>query len=387
MVKYDSIKKEFIIKGDNTIIDLLKVSEDKILLDKETGFIKISGNLSFEDNSTLTLENNSFILETEKIVFKNNSTLILGSDINILNNITTSIKFNNLKNIEYKKSLNINIKNSYVYSNIDWLFQTDGIFSIVNSIIDGFKIFTNTSTIFKKIIFKNNAFIYSANELVFHDIKIDNKFDSDFLILAYNNIFFYNSDLGGYKKLMDTSLLKDNITLYFKNTNLISGYNFDKTDKINIKQEFSYSGIIYDKEGNLLVNKEFEIKDKDKNFITTLVTNDKGEFNIWLPFYEYNGREIFHSPLYIIYDNNSLVLNINKKTDNVILHLGVNVNKDLLLLIERINNNVDNSFVEIKTAIATLLYNSDKPIKSVSPVTVKSGSGSLKLTINKDKVN
>lgn len=73
MVKYDSIKKEFIIKGDNTIIDLLKVSEDKILLDKETGFIKISGNLSFEDNSTLTLENNSFILETEKIVFKNNT--------------------------------------------------------------------------------------------------------------------------------------------------------------------------------------------------------------------------------------------------------------------------------------------------------------------------
>lgn len=386
MISYDKVKKEFIIKGDNDFIDLYNSSKDNVVIDSVTGKIKIVGNLFFDINSSLTLENNSYAIESEKIIFKNNSFFTIGSDINY-NNINTSVNFNNLKEIVYEKSLNINIKNSYVYSNLDWILQCDGIFSITNSTIDNFKIFTNTSTIFKKIIFKNNAFIYSTNELVFHDIKLDYKFDSDFLILAYNDVFFYNSDLGGYKKLLNTSLLKDNITLYFKNTNLLSGYNFDKNDKIVIKQEFTYSGKIFDKEGNLITNKEFIIEDKHKKFITTLVTNEFGEFNIWLPFYEYNGREFFHSPLYLIYDDNNIVLNINKKTDNVILHLGVNINKDLLLLIERINNNVDNSFVEIKTAIATLLYNSDKPIKSVSPVTVKSTTGSLKLTINKDKVN
>ena len=86
-------------------------------------------------------------------------------------------------------------------------------------------------------------------------------------------------------------------------------------------------------------------------------------------------------PLYIKDKDNRIPISIKENKKDVIIHIGNNIDKELLLLIERVDNKLGNGLNEIKTGLANLMFNSEKPIKNVSSLSVVSEKGT-RLTIN-----
>lgn len=375
MVKYNSSKKELIIKGDVYFKDIVKaVDKNIVTIDENTGKILIKSNFYLEDNSTLYLDSNSYILDTEIITFKTNSGIVIGNDNNF---IKTSVDFKNLKNIIIESNVNINIKHSQVSSNSDWILDSKGLLSITNSIIKDFNIYTETSTVLKDIVFKE-GFIYSDNVLIFNDIVTESKFDRPCMLELSNDVYFYNSILKNYNNLVKNTS-KNNIKVFLKDTNLLSGYNFDNSN-IDLIQEFLYSGTVYDSNGKLYSKTEFEIINKYNDVVNTFVTDEEGKFNVYLPYYVSSLSNKFIFPLYIKNNEDKIPIVLKEKSINNIVHINSNIDKNILLLIERLNNKLDNEFTQVKTGLANVLYNSEKPIKNVSPTSVKSAAGT-KLTI------
>ena len=86
-------------------------------------------------------------------------------------------------------------------------------------------------------------------------------------------------------------------------------------------------------------------------------------------------------PLYIKDKDNKIPISIKENKYDMIIHIDNNIDKDLLLLIERVDNKLNNGLNEIKTGLANLMFNSEKPIKNVSSLSVVSEKGT-RLTIN-----
>lgn len=375
MVKYNASKKELNIKGDVYFKDIVKATEKNVvILDPDTGSILIKCNILLEHGSTLFLDNNSYILDTEIITFKTNSGIVIGNDNNV---IQTSVYFKNLKSIIIESNVNINIKHSQVSSNSDWILDSNGLLSITNSVIKDFNIYTETSTVLKDIVFKE-SFIYSDNVLIFNNIITESKFDRPYMLELSNDVYFYNSTLKNYNNLVKNTS-KNNVKVFLKDTNLLSGYNFDNTN-IELIQEFLYSGTVYDNNGKLYSKTEFEIINKYNDVVNTFVTDEEGKFNVYLPYYVSTLSNKFIFPLYIKNNEDRIPIILKEKSINNVIHINSNVDKNILLLIERLNNKLDNEFTQVKTGLANVLYNSEKPIKNVSPTSVKSVGGS-KLTI------
>lgn len=382
MVSYNKSKKELTIKDVNDIKDLVKSLPKDILSIDASGSIKIQvPNIILEKDSSLTLDNGRYLIVTDKLICKENSSLILGSDEK--DSIFTKIIFN-IGYITTSETTNITFKNSIVESNNDWYIGNDtlennGIVSLINTEMN-FKIFTNNNLVIKNI--KVNDFISTDRDVVVHDVNISNKFDKEYLLEPNGNIIFYNGILDNYNKILDTDLLTKNIRLVFKGTKLIGGYDFVKNPNLEIIHELLFAGKIYDNTGNLVCNKDIEIIDRFNNVVETITTDDNGSFSTWLSYYTYlNNTGKFHMPYYINNKGTKTSISIKENKSDMVLHISNNIDKDLLLLIERVDVKIENGFTEVKTGLANLMFNSEKPIKNVAPVSVKSEQGT-RLTIN-----
>lgn len=381
MVSYNKTKKELLIKDNNDIKDLIKSLPKEILSIDLTGAIKIQvPNIILEKDSTLLLDNGRFLIITDKFICKDNSHLILGSDEK--DSIFTKVSFN-INNITTSSSSNITFKNVIVESNQDWYLGSDensnGIVSIINSEIN-FKICTNDNLIVKNL--KLNEFMASNRNIVVHDVNIKNKFDSEYLLEPNGDITFYNGVLDNYSKLLDTDLLSKDIRLVFKGTELKCGYEFNKNKCLDIIHDLIFAGKVYNKSGVLSSNTELEVVDRYNNVVQVITTDEEGNFDTWLPYYTYLNDTIkYHMPLYIKDKDNRIPISIKENKKDVIIHIGNNIDKELLLLIERVDNKLGNGLNEIKTGLANLMFNSEKPIKNVSSLSVVSEKGT-RLTIN-----
>ena len=381
MVSYNKSKKELTIKDSNDIKDLVKSLPKEVLNIDITGSIKLQvPNIILDKDSSLTLDNGRYLIVADKITCKENSSLVLGSDKK--DSIYTKVMFN-IKNISTVDSTNITFKNVVVESNIDWYLGNDensnGIVSIINSEIN-FKINTNSNLVVKNL--KLNEFIESNKNIIVHDVHIKDKFDKEYLLEPNSDITFYNGVLDNYVKLLDTDLLSKDIRLIFKGTELKCGYEFNKNPCLNIIHELIFAGKVYNNNGKLSVSTELEIVDRFNNIIQTITTDTEGNFSTWLPYFTYlNDTVKYHMPLYIKDKDNKIPISIKENKYDMIIHIDNNIDKDLLLLIERVDNKLNNGLNEIKTGLANLMFNSEKPIKNVSSLSVVSEKGT-RLTIN-----
>lgn len=381
MVSYNKSKKELTIKDSNDIKDLVKSLPKEVLNIDITGSIKLQvPNIILDKDSSLTLDNGRYLIVADKITCKENSSLVLGSDEK--DSIYTKVMFN-IKNISTVDSTNITFKNVVVESNIDWYLGNDensnGIVSIINSEIN-FKINTNSNLVVKNL--KLNEFIESNKNIIVHDVHIKDKFDKEYLLEPNSDITFYNGVLDNYVKLLDTDLLSKDVRLIFKGTELKCGYEFNKNPCLNIIHELIFAGKVYNNNGKLSVSTELEIVDRFNNIIQTITTDTEGNFSTWLPYFTYlNDTVKYHMPLYIKDKDNKIPISIKENKYDMIIHIDNNIDKDLLLLIERVDNKLNNGLNEIKTGLANLMFNSEKPIKNVSSLSVVSEKGT-RLTIN-----
>lgn len=381
MVGYNKTKKELLIKDNNDIKDLVKSLPKEVLSIDITGSIKIQvANIILDKESSLTLDNGRYLIITDKIICKENSNLILGSDEK--DSIYTKVIFN-IKDIITDASTNITFKNVIVESNIDWYLgneeNNNGIVSIVNSEIN-FKLNTNSNLVIKNL--KLNEFIESNKNIIVHDVNIKNKFDKEYLLEPNSDITFYNGVLDNYVNLLDTDLLSKDVRLVFKGTELKCGYEFIKNPCLNIIHELIFAGKVYNNNGKLSLNTELEVIDRFGNIIQSITTDDEGNFNTWLPYFTYLNDNIkYHMPLYIKDKDSKIPISIKENKKDMIIHINNNIDKELLLLIERVDNKLGNGLNEIKTGLANLMFNSEKPIKNVSSLSVVSEKGT-RLTIN-----
>ena len=381
MVSYNKSKKELTIKDSNDIKDLVKSLPKEVLNIDITGSIKLQvPSIILDKDSSLTLDNGRYLIVADKITCKENSSLVLGSDEK--DSIYTKVMFN-IKNISTVDSTNITFKNVVVESNIDWYLGNDensnGIVSIINSEIN-FKINTNSNLVVKNL--KLNEFIESSKNIIVHDIHIKDKFDKEYLLEPNSDITFYNGVLDNYVKLLDTDLLSKDVRLVFKGTELKCGYEFIKNPCLNIIHELIFAGKVYNNNGSLSVSTELEIVDRFNNVVQTITTDTEGNFNTWLPYFTYlNDTVKYHMPLYIKDKDNKIPISIKENKYDMIIHIDNNIDKDLLLIIERVDNKLNNGLNEIKTGLANLMFNSEKPIKNVSSLSVVSEKGT-RLTIN-----
>lgn len=383
MVSYNKSKKELTIKDSNDIKDLVKSLPKDILSIDVTGSIKLQvPNIVLDKDSSLTLDNGRYLIVADKIICKENSSLILGSDEK--DSIYTKVMFN-INFISISETSNITFKNSIIESNIDWYLGSDiennnGIVSIINSEIN-FKVSTNNNLVVKNL--NLNDFIVSNKNIIVHNVNIKNKFDKEYLLEPQGDITFYNGVLDNYVNLLDTDLLSKDIRLIFKGTTLKCGYEFVKNKSLNVIHELIFAGKVYNNNGTLSCNAELEIVDRFNNTVQTITTDTEGNFNTWLPYFTYlNDTVKYHMPLYIKDKDNKLPISIKENKYDMILHIGNdNIDNELLLLIERVDNKLNNGLNEIKTGIANLMFNSEKPIKNVSSLSVVSEKGT-RLTIN-----
>lgn len=382
MVSYNKSKKEVIIKDNTDIKDLVKSLPKDIISIDVSGAVKIQvPNLILDKDSALTLSDGKYLIVADKFICKENSNLVLGSDEKDI--IVTKVMFN-IGFISTDASTNITFKNTVVESNTDWYLGNDidinnGMVSIINTTIN-FKICTNNNLVVKNL--NLNEFIDSNKNMIVHNVNISNKFDVEYLLEPNSDITFYNGVLNNYNKLLDTDLLSKNVRLVFKGTELICGYEFTKSEHVDIIHDLLLEGVVYNTNGDLETNIELEVIDRFNNNVETIITDEFGKFSIWLPYYTYlNSVSKFHMPLYIKNKDSKIPISIKENKSNMVIHVNNKIDKDLLLLIERVDNKLDNGFNEVKTGLANLMFNSDKPIKNVSSLSVKSEKGT-RLTIN-----
>lgn len=377
MVSYDKRKKEIIIKDVVTFKDLVKTLGKDIISIDISGSIKIqSSSLLLENNSTLIIDDGNYLFNIEKIYLKENSSLILGSDI--IDTIFTKVSFKNLKEIFIGKDVNLTFKNVMMNSNLEWITNSDTTLSIINSKIK-FDIITNGNNIVKNVQFNN--FIKSDKNIIVHNVNMKNVFDKEYLLEPNGDVTFYNGELSSYDKLLDTNKLTKPVRLIFKGTKLNGGYNFTKNENLEIIHELLLSGKIYNNSGDLICNSEIEIVDRYNNIVNTLCTDEHGHFSLWLPYYTYlNNIAKYHMPYFINNKDSKISIGFKENKSDMVIHINNKIDKDLLLLIERVDNKLENGLNEVKTGLANLLLNSEKPIKNVSPGSVVSAQGT-KLTI------
>lgn len=382
MVSYNKTKKEITIKTYSDVKELFKtLNKDAIMLDDMTGSIKITcKTLVLENNSCLCIEESNITFAVEHIIFKDESSFSIGCDKRSQSG--TKVTFKGLNKITLGNKNIITFKNSVISSDTSWLLKgKDGLLNIIKSYVD-FYIDTDFNTIIKDI--ELTTLLSNDRNMVIHDVDVPwTGYEAQKYLTTPNaDMTFYNGTFNGYEKLLDSSKLTKPTRLIFKGSNLKCGYEFDKNENVEIIHEFLLSGRVYDNNGNPYLNNELEIIDRFKHVIDTIVTDENGCFSIWLPYYTYlNNQSKFHMPCYIMSNDSKISISIAENKNDLVLHINKNIDKELLLLIERVDNKILNGFSEVKTGIANLMFNSEKPIKNVSPTSVVTTSGT-KLTIN-----
>lgn len=380
MVNYDKEKNQMIVQGKVYIKELLKIIPNTYDIDKN--LILINNNILLMEDSTLIIENGNYELNMDYLVFNTNSSLVIGSDEYELETKSTSVNLN----INLIKSNNIGncyltIKNSIVKNNI--IMVANLLVSVINSSITN-NIITNLDIISKNVILKENCMLTSTNKKIsYHNLKNINKLEKNVLFTnKYNtDVIFYNSVFENYTTLIENNV--ENSNIFFKGTVLKNGYDIIENKPINFYHEYNIKGVLLNSLGEVITMSNYDILDKDNNVVSTIITDEYGRFDIWVPYYSYtNKKATYHMPLKIIMDNrNTKSFSVNENKQNLPIVLSNNINKELLLLIERVSNDISNDLEIVKSGLANILYNSENPIKNISATTTKAVDGT-RLTIS-----
>lgn len=189
-------------------------------------------------------------------------------------------------------------------------------------------------------------------------------------------------------KIIDNGTYNGNINLL--GTEVLNGYGVmsKANNKHNIYHKFKFSGTLYDSQGSILPNYKMSILDRKGNLEQTIMTNDVGEFDIWLTYYQNlsgsNREGEYMTPHTVVIDDNvSIKINATRNMINVPLFMNntnsSTDNSEIKVLIEELKNILITSDNGNKEYLSTLTIALSDKIKNVTSSVVKGQGVAIKI--------
>ena len=181
-------------------------------------------------------------------------------------------------------------------------------------------------------------------------------------------------------KIIDNGTYNGNINLL--GTEVLNGYGVMATsnNKHNIYHKFKFSGILYDSHGSILPNYKMSILDKFDNLEQTIMTDEFGQFDIWLTYYrnlagsDRQGEYVTPHTL-VIDDRVSMRINATRNMINVPLFMNDTStskdNSEIKVLIEELKNILVTTDHGNKEYLSTLTIALSDKINNVTSSVVK----------------